>query len=131
MSIAKNICDMTYDISPTICGTDGWSYNHIRDLSCAASKDEGMRINLRLKHDGPCYLWERYGLETYEAIIVSVQCLLNIERNPIQDYFFFDFLIFFCRFLSCLSLFLLVCACVYASVLVASGESYAKRKDCF
>ena len=54
-------CETTYAAYPgLICGTDGKTYEDDGSFACAQNKEYGKRINLQLKHDGPCWPWQHY-----------------------------------------------------------------------
>lgn len=69
--LKKDECSMTYHYSPTVCGTNNMGFNDLRDLMCAAKTERGKLLNLQLKHEGSCWIWETYGFETNKVIIVS------------------------------------------------------------
>lgn len=70
--LPRHVCYMSYEgYTPSVCGTDNVGYKDFRMLECAKLKVEGKRINLQLKHEGNCLIWERYGFETSTVIIVS------------------------------------------------------------
>lgn len=70
--LPKHVCDMSYEGgTPSICGTDNRGYKDFMHLECGKTREEGKRINLQLKHEGNCWIWEQYGFETSTVIFVS------------------------------------------------------------
>lgn len=54
-----------------VCGSDGKTYTNIYRLWCAQNKEYGKRVNLQLKHEWRCFIWESYGIETTTFLFVS------------------------------------------------------------
>lgn len=66
-------CEIAYSAGDNVCGTDGKTYLNPSHLLCDQREEHGKRINLQLKHDGACWIWEKHGLETNTVIFVSMR----------------------------------------------------------
>lgn len=56
---------MTMEADPDIvCGSDGYDYNNINYFRCVQTMEYGKRVNLQLRHEWPCWIWEQHGIET-------------------------------------------------------------------
>lgn len=86
MDTIKYECLMLTMRSSGVCGTDGKTYVDGLFLSCVQTKEYGNRVNLQLKHKGPCWIWEKYGYETYTVLSVSK---LQIDSISSELYFIF------------------------------------------
>lgn len=65
-------CGMAYEMYPrTVCGTDGNDYHDLAYFRCAQTMEYGKRVNLQLRHEGSCWMWERHGIETSTLCFVS------------------------------------------------------------
>lgn len=66
-------CETPYSIGNhrVFCGSDARDYYYLSYLECVRKTKYGKRINLQLKHRGRCWIWEKYGYETYLVIGVS------------------------------------------------------------
>lgn len=66
-------CATPYSAAPDniYCGTDARDYHYLSYFECKQKTKYGKRINLQLKHRGRCWIWEKYGYETYAVIFVS------------------------------------------------------------
>lgn len=99
-SNAEYKCETSYDGLPLVCGTDGKTYGNLGRLNCEIEETEyGKRINLQLKHDGACWIWEKYGYDTYAVILVSKfqRDLISIDD---QSYFCLNYVAELVDFLS-------------------------------
>lgn len=67
----KCITPHTSDPTTYYCGTDAKNYYSLSTLECEKNTEYGKSINLQLKHSGKCWIWEKYGYETYQVICVS------------------------------------------------------------
>lgn len=66
-------CKMTMgaDLRTVVCGSDGNDYWNMNYLRCAQTMEYGKRVNLQLRHEMPCWVWERLGIETNILCLVS------------------------------------------------------------
>lgn len=54
-------CWTTYDLyPPLLCGTDGKTYEDNGFFKCAQNGEYGKRVNLQVKHEGPCWPWQNH-----------------------------------------------------------------------
>lgn len=63
-------CELSYVAAYKVCGTDLKTYDDF-DLCPMQHTEYGKRVNLQLKHDHACSIWEEYGFETYTVLFVS------------------------------------------------------------
>lgn len=54
-----------------VCGSDSKTYKNIYYLWCEQKEEYGIRVNLHLKHEWKCFIWESYGIETTTILCVS------------------------------------------------------------
>lgn len=65
-------CETTYEGHPiNVCGSDGYDYHNMYYFRCAQTTEYGKRVNLQLRHEMPCWIWEQHGIETSTIIFVS------------------------------------------------------------
>lgn len=64
-------CMSWYGPNYDVCGTDGLTYTDPMQLHCIQEQEYGKRVNLQFKHDGPCWIWEKNGFETFTLFDVS------------------------------------------------------------
>lgn len=83
---------MNYAGGPRVCGTNGVTYVNPSSLWCAQKEEYSKLINLQLKHDGACWIWEKHGIETSTVLFVSIDVDLD---DSISILILFHF---WCRF---------------------------------
>lgn len=68
-------CWVSYDLyPPLVCGTDGQTYKDNGSFQCAQNGEYGKRVNLQVKHEGPCWPWQHHSDHIkYFFVIVSFQ----------------------------------------------------------
>lgn len=65
----------------SVCGTNNKDYPYLVNLQCEQQMEYGKQINLQLKHEGTCWIWERYGYETDTVLFVSILRIDSILRE--------------------------------------------------
>lgn len=109
-SINKMIkCMMPYaePVGPkAVCGTDNISFFSIDVLECIKQTEYGKRVNLQLKHEGMCWMWEDYGFDTTTVVFVSKINLFRVQwARPSTRLFSFNLNFvtdaIFCHFPDC------------------------------
>lgn len=72
ISESENACGIAYALYlPLHCGTDGKTYIADGSFGCAQNGEYEQRVNLQLKHKGPCWPWQHYGkdIEVFFTIV--------------------------------------------------------------
>lgn len=76
-----------------VCGTDDRTYHSAPNLVCERRKEYGRRINLQIKHEGPCnkfifYLQRTSTFNLVNTLSIDI-ILISICQYDISQYFFF------------------------------------------
>lgn len=75
------ICNTFMMLHPGVCGTDGRDYYDLETFKCVQRTERGKRINLQLRHEGGCWIWEQHGYETYTVLSVTKTLTITQFRN--------------------------------------------------
>lgn len=86
--MTTHTCETSYEaLPPLVCGTDGKTYEDNGSFKCTQNKEYGKRVNLQLKHEGPCWPWQNHSDHIkFFFMIVSIYTIVNLLQ--ISNYHF-------------------------------------------